>query len=243
MKLRSKSIMTLIYCALLSIPLVSILSRVIYVQANKNAYQSYSETQVRKIEQINNAQSYADTFTYNVKPLDSSHGTSGKQYFSYISIGNVNSNAVSFSIYTNETNAHLIMFWDINNVEVQRFTWGASQNNDFEEFYFTKTSGSDLFNYANVFLIYETTDKLDNVFEYSINKLVDDNNFGQLNFFEWFSGFLLNDAQQNNLYIHFANWYMCYAMLISLMQILFLCLMWFVNFSRKVLDKGMNYDW
>ena len=161
----------ILFSIVMLLPFFNVLTRSLYVICNKNAYQSYSETNVQKIEQIDNAQSYADTFTYNVKPLDTSHSTSGKQYYSYISIDNVNSNAVSFSIYSNQTNAHLIMFWDSNDVEVQRFTWGASENNAFEEFYFTKTSGNDLFNYANVFLIYETTDKLDNVFEYSVSKL------------------------------------------------------------------------
>ena len=42
--------MSLIFTALMSLPFVSILSRVIYVQSNKNAYQSYSGANGYQIE-------------------------------------------------------------------------------------------------------------------------------------------------------------------------------------------------
>ena len=52
MKYRHKSLMGLIYCCLLAIPFVSILSRVIYTQANANAEKSYSGTQVSYDKQL-----------------------------------------------------------------------------------------------------------------------------------------------------------------------------------------------
>ena len=45
MKFRHTNFMRLIYAALLALPFVAILSRVIYVQSNKNAYQSAEITQ------------------------------------------------------------------------------------------------------------------------------------------------------------------------------------------------------
>lgn len=162
----------LLFTILMLAPIGMVATRCLYVIANKNAYQSYSETRVDKIEQINNAQSYTDTFTYNVKPITTSHGTSPKQRFTYISIDGLNVNSTQFSIYSNQTNANLIMFWDDENNETERYTWGnPNGTNSFDEFYFTKESGTSLFEYANVFLIYETTEKLDNVFEYSVSKL------------------------------------------------------------------------
>ena len=245
--LKPKNLMSILYGVLLAFPMFAILSRVIYVQTNKNAYQSYSETQVQKIEQINNAQSYADTFTYNVKPINTQHTTSPAQYFSYISIDNVNSNAVYFKIYDNRTSVYRIYFYDSNDTELQYFTWANPNTdlNDFNEFYFTKTAGNNLYNYANIFLIYETTDKLDNVFDYSVNQFIKYNNFGQIDLTSWFSGLFLSNASINQQYVNFINWYLNYAMLVSCMYILFLVLMGFVNFARRVLERGMNagYDW
>lgn len=242
--LKHKSIMGIIYGVLLLMPFLCIFSRVIYVQSNKNAYQSYSGTKVDKIEQINNAQSYVDTFTYNVKPIQTTHGTSPKQKFSTISIENLNVNSTQFSIYSNQTGAYLIMFWDDNNTETERYYWGnPNGNNSFDEFYFTKESGTSLFEYANVFLIYETNEKLDNVFEYSVSQFIDDNNFGKVNLFNWFTDLFLDDNAHNNMYVHYINWYLNYSMLVSCMHLLFLVLMWFVNYSKRLLDRGMNYDW
>lgn len=167
-----------LFSILMLAPVISVGVRCGYVMINKNAKDSYSETNVQKIEQIDNAQSYVDTFTYNVKPIQTAHGTSPKQRFTSISLEDLNANSTQFSIYSNQTGAYLIMFWDDNNTETERYYWGnPNGNNDFNEFYFTKESGENLYNFANVFLIYETTEKLDNVFNYSVEKLANDQMF------------------------------------------------------------------
>lgn len=248
MKLRSKSIMTLIYCALLSIPLVSILSRVIYVQSNKNAYQSYSETSALTTTLISDNAQVINGNNYMINLLESGSSYSENIFinsstidYDYLANTELSYDVIGLRFYPNNTHIRFIE----SNLSSHNYVLNDEQRTYLNGQTFNLQSGNLVSPNQPVrfYMVSYSSGKLDNVFEYSINKLVDDNNFGQLNFFEWFSGFLLNDAQQNNLYIHFANWYMCYAMLISLMQILFLCLMWFVNFSRKVLDKGMNYDW
>ena len=84
---------------------------------------------------------------------------------------------------------------------------------------------------------------LDNVFEYSVSQFVKDNDFGNVDLFSYFGNIFLNENQMNNLYVGFANWYLNYAMLITLMHFLFAILMWFINYSRRILDRSMNYDW
>ena len=198
-------------------------------------HSQYSEQHVQKIEQINNAQSYADTFTYNVKPLDTSHGTSGKQYYSYISIDNVNSNAVSFSIYSNQTNAHLIMFWDANNVEVQRFTWGATQNNDFDEFYFTKDSGENLFNFANVYLVTYTETQLD--YRYDINEWCDQ--FIDLPINSWYKSLMnvigvgfTNSSVMNVIYVM-----PVYILWVFIFDVIVDCFLVIIKLPHKLLNR------
>ena len=53
MKFRHTNFMRLIYATLLALPFVAILSRVIYVQSNKNAYQSYYGATINQRENVN----------------------------------------------------------------------------------------------------------------------------------------------------------------------------------------------
>ena len=55
--------------------------------------------------------------------------------------------------------------------------------------------------------------------------------------------FLQSGNQVNDRLVNFANWYLNYTMLVSCIYLLWLVLMWFINFARKLLDRGMNYDW
>lgn len=241
--IKTKSLMSLIYIALLSIPLVSILSRVIYVQANKNAYQSYSYNVIENVSQIDSNTFVADTlYTYQYSQPQTQNGS--RTEFSYISLTATDLN-LSQEYYDSLT--HVLLSNDnkiyfSNSDNSMRWNYNLTEN-IFKSFAMKTSYQNGLTETFKVMLATYEENKLDNVFEYSVSRLVDENNFGELNFFEWFTSFLLNDHQQNMLYVRFANWYLCYAMLISLMQILFLCLMWFVNFSRKLLDRGMNYDW
>lgn len=88
----------------------------------------------------------------------------------------------------------------------------------------------------------QTSSSLDNAFDYSISQFVNENDFGKLNFFTWFSDLFLSNNSVNNLYIHFVNWYLNYTLYVSLGYILWLVLMWFVSFIRRLLEKTSTYE-
>ena len=75
-------------------------------------------------------------------------------------------------------------------------------------------------------------------FDNAINKFVSDNDFGNLDFFTFFSSLFLTSTSMNNLYIHFINWYMNYALYVSLAYLLFGVLLYFVNFFRKLVENS-----
>lgn len=253
--LRNKSIMSLIYVALLSIPLVSILSRVIYVQSNKNAYLSYSDALIENQVQITNGNQYQEGAILQFNYVD--NGLTGTNYsdqykFDDISLdlssifgSSYNSNYNYDTIWVRNDGYVYIKDSTISTSQINKANiWGVSITQFAIKFKGVNTTSLTYGNGNVVLYQYQyKINNLDNVFEYSVNRLVDENNFGKLNFFTWFADLLLDDGQMNMTYVRLANWYMCYALLISLMQILFLVLMWFVNFSRKLLDRGMNYDW
>lgn len=66
-----------------------------------------------------------------------------------------------------------------------------------------------------------------------------------INFFTWFANLFISyeSGSFTELTILFVNWYFNYIFLVSCGYLLFSILMWFINFSRKLLDRGMNYDW
>ena len=66
-----------------------------------------------------------------------------------------------------------------------------------------------------------------------------------MDFFVWFDDLFLNvqTGSMTELTLQFVNWYFNYVFFVSCGYLLFAVLMWFVNFSRKLLDRGMNYDW
>ena len=274
---KHKSLMGLLYAVLLAIPLVSIISRVIYVQSNKNAYQSYSGsttlTYYEKYEGVvpsNQVNSEDDLVLNNYYFVD---GISTSQFtyngwlileFTNTSQFEINDNplvTLPASDYLQsvqkitanvEQNYYLVMYWfdDTNFFSINGI-------NAYFEGDFILRSYDDVGNFANsgYFMqssltistyiehtLEETT--LDNVFEYSVDSIIQENNFGKIDFLSWFANmFLDNTNQVNNRYLGFANWYMNYIMFVSCAYLLFLVLMWFINFARRLLDRGMNYDW
>lgn len=96
--------------------------------------------------------------------------------------------------------------------------------------------------YTNVIKDVELV-SLDNAFEYSISQFTKDNNLGGVDFFSWFTNMFLNQNNPTNaLYLNFVNWYLNYTLLVSSGYLLFLVLIWFVNYIRRILDKSMNHD-
>ena len=90
----------------------------------------------------------------------------------------------------------------------------------------------------NAYQSYASGEVLDDVFEYSISRFISENSFGRLDFFQWFSNLFIDSS--NNLYIHYINWYMNYTLYVSLAFLIFMVLMWFINFARKLLERGMD---
>ena len=284
--IRGKSLFGLIYACLLAFPLISIVSRVIYVQSNKNAYQSYSGTvsssyttyEKDALYETNELSSYDDLVENNIyhcTELNLNQDTgldieliilqseSWSYTYDNILLNEFYANEVNISdsgIYVhtyfdnNDYNMDLVYYMGdsgsdilcigidltINNVDFMYVTC-----DDAEIFYLSNSPTASSFNqyeYIEETVIVEST-TLDNVFEYSIDKTISDSNFGKINFLSWFSDLFLDNNEVNNRYTHYANWYMNYIMFVSCAYLLFLVLMWFINFARKVLDRGMNYDW
>ena len=104
--------------------------------------------------------------------------------------------------------------------------------------------------YNKLFSSGKTTEKikaihklLHSFFEYAVDEVIKENNFGHIDFFSYFESIFMSDNQVNNRYIGYVNYYLNYALMVSLAYLLFLMLMWFINFARRFLDRGMNYDW
>ena len=243
--LKSKSLMNLILGVLLALPMCAVASRVIYVQANKNAYQSYSdytETQTTNVA-LNTSLIEGQTYTFNFMSYESSINSVSYEVLNYQTnlretyFPNETWKVVSFTCATSSNRTRLIITDEQN-----------TQHNLFDEtgsFYFV-SNGVNTTTTQNVWYTISTlsytTGKLDNVFEYSISKFVEENDFGQMNLVSWFSGMFLSDTVHNNLYVNFINWYLNYAMLVTLVHFMFLVLMWFINYCRRIIDRSMNYD-
>ena len=237
-----------IFALIMLAPIGMIGTKCLYVICNKNAYKSYSDEYVEKYSQVNNSSTFIVGQEYLVAYDENSTNTSGglinvsdTNLYDYFA-PDINNRVITGINFVVETYARInLVFSDTTTLRINN--WNETTTSFVFTYESTNITGNVNIKYTNIYGIVWTTEKLDNVFEYSVSRLVDENNFGKLNFFTWFANMLLDDAQMNMTYVRFANWYLCYAMLISLMQILFLCLMWFVNFSRRLLERGMNYDW
>ena len=257
--LKHKNFMGLIYSVLVALPLFAVLGRVIYTQSNNNAYQSYYGDTINDYElsEIDNLVGYTtndyvffnnkqitDNGSFNIYvsnyhllergnlPNDSvnilnSHSTY-RIYF------NLDSNNLLYSeyYYLNDNNSYS---WCIN-IRPSQYNYKCYFNLNSVVPISTSTTLIESFYLIN----FDNYSFLDNAFEYSLSTFVDENDFGKLNFFSWFYDLFLSNTSRNNLYIHFVNWYMNYALLVSLTFVLFLVLMWFVSFVRKLLENSQN---
>lgn len=253
---KHKNIMGMIYGVVLAIPLLSVLVRSAYVVVNKNSYQNYSgelETQQTYINDVNDL--VVDDEYYFKSGRLTSEGMLGgyEQYIEYEYVETITNNT---SLDLSQYNA--IGFYS-SGTEVYYYLNVVGETFDTNS-YFTFLDdvefkfiykGNDLIQSNNILNhsdnIFSVTllqnGYLDNAFDYSLSKYVDENSFGKLNFFEWFFNIFMDSNQQNNLYIRYVNWYMNYILLVSCSYILFLVLMWFVNYSRRILERGLDYDW
>lgn len=248
--IKGKTLTGLILCVLLSLPLLSVAARVIYTQSNKNAYQSYSNVSVKENINITNASDIqiGTNYEFTTKEYNSNNSQFASE-FTYISL-TANDLNVNTSTYENlnfiliSPNAQYIRFSNANAPTTWLVSVPYEENIVFDIVFSRFDSGiNNAIQWFYVNQITFTTEKLDNAFEYSLKTFVDDNNFGKVDMTSWFSDMFLSDNAKNNLYVNFINWYLNYAMLITLMHFLFTVLMWFINYCRRLLDRGMNYDW
>lgn len=281
----AKNITHILYGLIMLLPMFSILARVIYIQANPNAKDSYSGTtttyqQVEKY-QTNELNSNADFVFGNIYHFDNYVSIYDDYYFSvydnisiqFISVVNID----LFTFFGNGENTFESCGYDDCNYLSLYFDVGTNYMN-----VVVTTAFTDLFvsyiiednekdsNYSFDFVytdeyVLPTTDfylacssstyqeyeyiaveqsTLDNAFDYSLNSFITDNNMGNIDMFGWFTNLFLNGVNPvNALYIGFVNWYLNYALLVSSGYLIFMVLIWFINFVRKIMDKSMYQDY
>lgn len=276
-RLNKTHIFHIFFGLLMFLPFISILSRVIYVQSNKNAKDSYSGNyEITYKYESNQVNSLDDLIQGNIYEFN----LTGRNIEDIL----YNDEWICFNLVTDLVidDRDTFIIDDAYDTQFGKFsaltTIELSRTNNIS--YFTIfSSADDFYNYDQIIryeytgdfirncviqliehnldglrdnTIYSYTDyneiesvnltgTLDNAFDYSISKFIEDNNF-RINFFSWFEDlFLVQNGGVNALYLSFANWYMCYALLVSTGYLLFLILMWFINYVRKILEGGNSF--
>lgn len=247
---KRNNILNLIYALIIAVPIFSILVRSAYIVVNKNAKDSYSSSgYVEKTSIFTAPNTMIEGETYTFKLNNQINGN-----INFVFYSDININWIDYGVPVHEYNGfclygnsypltYLLSYGEIGDNLMYEFT--SLQTNIVNEFTFTYIQSRDNTTFNGYELINYQYQKatLDNAFDYSLSKFVDENSFGKLNFFEWFFDIFMDSNQLNNLYIRYVNWYMNYVLLVSCSYILFLVLMWFVNYSRRILERGLDYDW
>lgn len=244
-----KSITNLIYGLIVLLPMFAILGRTIYVQANPNAKDSYSQVSTSITNVVSQGEATIEGMTYQLVYTGGEYVNNQTYY-----VINGNTNIVDlffpnetwkvdrFTTYMEHGNTRLIVY-DLNNTQHNKFDWELVSNS----FYFVNKNTLTLPNTTMYYKLTYTTysyGKLDNAFEYSISEFTKDNNFGEVDMFGWFTNMFLDTSNaKNQLYVGFVNWYLNYTMLVSSGYLLFLVLIWFINFIRRIMDKSMYQDY
>ena len=209
-KIRHGSIMSLIYAVLIAIPMVSIVSRVIYVQSNKNAFQNYSGK--NEIIEYVNADIVELGEDYRFKPTE--YTIDHNLTLEFVNNGSyANSNLIADIENTNKiilrSDGTIVFYQDgtwLNETYYSNFMFYI----DLELTAYYPNSNADYSVLKDLLFVPSSNNNyLDSAFDYSLSQYVTDNSFGNLNLFEWWSNLFLDLSQSKNaLYIHFINWYM-----------------------------------
>lgn len=169
-----------IFSILMLLPFLSVLTRCMYVTFNKNAYQSYSGENIPPTENINiKAQNLINNNYYYFQNFENVQ-TGNSYYFYYISECEVEPNATRFRYYINgDTLVKYIQFFNgdttisytpITNVIGKSFLFISYANTPQETDY--------MYNINAFYQIkYNEFNKIDNVFEYSFQKMSQDDMF------------------------------------------------------------------
>lgn len=266
--LKHRNLLGCLFAVILAMPLIQVGVRCAYTIFNKNAKDSYSgangysiqyKYQSNAVNDINDIQvGHLYTLTLNSQPSVSST----QRVFLSQGVFNVDNYTERFNMDAQTLSSTLLSIriatstLSINDNYTGASLFQVSYTNitfpysfDFL-FYSFDSNFTNLTDYpvtesnyneiADVDITNEGT--LDNAFDYSIRKITESNNIGELKFFTWFADIFLDlDNPSNALYINFINWYFNYALLVSAVYILFLALMWFIMWVRKLLERGMDF--
>ena len=246
--IKPRALTHLIYGLLMLAPICAIGVKCGYVMFNKNAKDSYSNITKQSLGLVSDNSNNVPNLTYMIAIKEGTEYSgaiaikSSTINYDYIAGTEISYNVSKIQFYPNNTHFRLI---DDGN------TFHNYQLNDEKRAYlngqtFVYLNGNLYTNNQPVsfYSITYTTEKLDNVFYYAVDEFIEDNNFGIIDFKQWFNNMFLQSGNQvNDRLVNFANWYLNYTMLVSCIYLLWLVLMWFINFARKLLDRGMNYDW
>ena len=253
MKTRSlfgvKSITNLIYGLIILLPMFAVLGRVIYTQSNPNAKDSYSSKTIYQQFAITNISQFPTNQVVNLKyktdiPDVAFYTITGVSYISYtaedLNISQVNYDSINtIRFYKNANNQELRFNSGSSNIKT--LTWDNSI--DFNFMASNVPSQEGIFSFTYISQVILVLDNLDNAFEFSLKTFVDDNNLGSVDLFGWFTDLFINQSNSHNaLYLNFINWYLNYTLLVSSGYLIFLALIWFINYVRKILDKSMYHD-
>lgn len=265
--LKHRNLLGCLFAFILAMPLINIGGRMAYTIFNKNAKDSYSGVSGYSINykyETNNVTGLVDLKPRNVYTLDFNNiDISGNDTIRFVLTYGVN-----FQINNNVINAvDTLEILDNNGIYITSlndtiyFRYQSNFNSYFLavnitsivdkkiNFIFKDNFTSSYIDYvsSSEWNVIESVDvsnlgTLDNVFDYSINKITESNNIGELKFFTWFADLFIDlDNSQNALYINFINWYFNYSLLVSAVYILFLALMWFIMWIRKLLERGLDF--
>lgn len=242
-----KSLFNIIYATIILLPMFSVFGRLIYTQSNPNAKDSYSSLQSLKYD----LQDTTDIFSGSMYFFKTDNNLNQQISLDYVNISSINalygsisipSSPYRFRIYYNGNNSAYSL--QIDGDSTLYTTIGNLSNiNNFQFNFIASTDSTN--SYPNNLLFYNFSEqqKLDNAFEYSLSEFTKDNNLGGIDLFGWFTNMFLNQSNQKNaLYLNFINWYMNYTLLVSAGYLIFLALIWFINYVRKILDKSMYHD-
>ena len=165
-----------IFALIMLAPIGMIGTKCLYVICNKNAYKSYSDEYVEKYSQVNNSSTFIVGQEYLVAYDENSTNTSGglinvsdTNLYDYFA-PDINNRVITGINFVVETYARInLVFSDTTTLRINN--WNETTTSFVFTYESTNIIGNVNIKYTNIYGIVWTTEKLDNVFEYSISQL------------------------------------------------------------------------